>query len=366
MSTKIFASGCVLLAVLCALLAEPEQGVAQNRWDWSGSIATNFRGYIREFNKAGELGMNTFTLEAAQKISYDLSDHAAVNVKTCVSCHGFEVGQAYAEVFVHDMMNFEIGRFMVPFGEFNSRHDPSNFKTASKPLPYMMGHMVRPLAHNYSILMTPYVDNGINMFGSYWPNGDIQLAYSLYLVNGLKGTNDFNWIQSADYRDNNPFPVGGARVVIAPYDLFTLGGSFMAGEYNNDSDLAFWIAGGQLTTRIKSVNFAGEYLYRKTEVRRPGPAGALIRDDYNKSGFYGQIDFPAQKYVEFVGRVDGMLRKGAVVGQALDDRMGILRFTTGVNVTPETNLVLKANYEFWHFTDFDDIHMINLQVVLTY
>lgn len=365
MTTKVSMLFRVTFAIL-SILVGTEKGVAQDRWHWSGSIATNARGYMQTLNKAEEVGLNTFTVEAAQKVSCNLSEHVAINVKTCLSCHGFRVSEAYAEMNVHYLLNFEIGRFIVPFGEFNGRHDPFNFTTASKPLPYMMGHMVRPLDHNYSILMTPYADNGIKIFGNYWPNENVQLSYALYMVDGLKGTNDINWIQSEEYRDNNPFPVEGARVVIAPYDLGMIGGSFLAGKYDDDSDLGYWIAGVEFRTKVKRFNIRGEYLHRKTQVKIPGAGGATIRDAFTKSGFYAEMDFPVQRYLEFVTRVDGMLRKGPAVGQALDESMGITRLTAGVTMTVRSNMMFKVNHEFWRFTDFDDINLVNVQVVLTY
>ncbi|MBI4551441.1 MAG: hypothetical protein HY710_04185 [Candidatus Latescibacteria bacterium] len=351
---------------LLSLLAEIGTSAAQERWKWSGSLATNAHGYMQTLNKADRVGLNTFTLEAAQKVSVNLSERVAINVKTCLSCHGFRVSQAYAEVSASDLVNVEIGRFIVPFGEFNSRHDPANNKTASKPLPYMMGHIVRPLDHNYSILMTPYADTGLNLFGNYWPNDNVQLSYALYLVNGLQGTNDINWVQSAEYRDNNPFPVGGARMVIAPYDLFIIGGSFLTGTYDDDSDLGYWIAGAELRTRVKRFTVRGEYLRRKTQVYIPVPGGGVIRDSFAKSGFYAEIEFPVQSHLEFIARVDGMLRKGPVVGQALDESMGITRLTAGITVVARSYLMIKVNHEFWRLTDFKDLNLVNLQVVLTY
>lgn len=349
-----------------SLLIRTQEGAAQERWKWSGSLATNVHGYVQALDKADRLGLNTFTVEAAQKVSCSLSERIVINVKTCLSCHGLRVSQAYAEVNVHDLVNLEVGHFIVPFGEFNSRHDPANNKTASKPLPYMMGHMVRPLDHNYSVLMTPYTDTGVNLFGNYWPNDSVQLSYALYLVNGLKGTNDINWAQSAEYRDNNPFPVGGARMVIAPYDLFIIGGSFLTGTYDEDSDLRYWIAGAELRTRVKRFTVRGEYLRRKTQVYVPAPGGAVIRDSFAKSGFYAEIEFPVQSHLEFIARVDGMLRTGPVVGQALDESMGITRLTAGITVVAQPYLMIKVNHEFWRFTDFNDLNLINLQVVLTY
>src|SRR5207245_2072943 len=108
------------------------------------------------------IGIDSLVFELASKMVVDVSDRLNVTVKICFGCHGIEVDQGYAELHLSDALNLRLGRINVPVGEFNTRHDPANYTTPSKPLPYAMGDMLYYGRDDFNlgVVPTPYSDDG--------------------------------------------------------------------------------------------------------------------------------------------------------------------------------------------------------------
>jgi hypothetical protein len=314
-----------------------------------------------------------FTFEASLKVAVDITNHLSANVKVCYGCHGFEVDMAYFDLRVADELNFRVGRFSPSFGSFNLRHDPANQKLSDKPLPYDMGRMLRNTAWGYSILPSPFPDNGAEIDGTHWFGSNAQLDYAVYAVAGFRTTGpnalDLNFPLSrsypyAYYVDNNARPTGGARVALtlkpsASSDL-TLGASGMGGTYDDQNSLFYVILGGDASLRVNRTNLRAEYLMRRTDFSTADPSllkyavGASEGSYFVKHGGYLEIEQPLVRDLDAVARVDGMLRLGNVAaGSLLSNRSWMARETLGLAYGIERNLRLKTSVEYYQFSEAD-------------
>ena len=348
--------------VLLLLVSGPAHAV---RWYWSGSLSLDQKlvglDDAKISTNAGGI------VEWSMKATVELSDRVTVNGKLCTSCHGLTVDQAYGEIRFHPLLNLEVGRINVPFGEYYQRHDPANDVLASKPLPYAMGHMVRfrPDQFNLGVIPMPFSDQGASWFGDFWVGDALQTWMAVYAVNGFRSPvpRDFlfkNQVADGAFVDNNEEPSWGARVSLSQ-EIVSLGGSYMSGTYDPDSEYAYDIWGVDLGLLIRRVRFRAEYLERDTEV-----AVAEQRETLRKQGFYIQAEVPLERRVEFVARFDGLLRRGAPLGTRNDESSGVSRWTAGLNVSPLHDYVVRASYEYWRFTDFSDVRVVHLGVVVAY
>jgi hypothetical protein len=319
-----------------------------------------------------------FTLEAGMKVSADLTSHLSANVKVCYGCHGFEVDMAYFDLRVADELNFRLGRFSPSFGSFNLRHDPANQKLSDKPLPYDMGRMLRNTAWGYSVLPSPFPDNGAEIDGTHWFGKSAQLDYAVYAVAGFRTTGehalDINFPLShtypyALYIDNNARPAGGGRVALTvkPGDAsdLTVGASGMGGTYDDANQLTYIILGGDVSLRINRTNIRAEYLVRRTEFSTSEQSllkYAVSPDQGNyfvKHGAYFEVEQPIVRDLDVILRVDGMLRLGNVAAatattpQYLTDKSWMARETLGLAYGIERNLRLKGSVEYYEFSEAD-------------
>ncbi|MCA9537457.1 MAG: hypothetical protein KC620_01135 [Myxococcales bacterium] len=357
-----------------------------------------FAGLLGDVNVAGSVYLHHPTLfsdrvevqgatlrglnaEASFKVVADVTDRVSASAKVCYGCHDFTADMAYVDWYVEDRFNMRFGRFPVPFGEFYLRHDAANHRSATKPLPYEMGRMLRRGEYNLGVLPEPYPDNGVELYGTF--RGELaELAYNVYAVSGFKGdavTADLDFVRSRDvyYADNNRTPATGGRLTLAfpnlPVALWrwlAIGASFMYGRYDDEGDLAYWLAGIDFYTRIDQVNVRGEVMMRRTAIPdAPEQFRQRLRDLFvQREGFYGQLDGPIGRALEWLVRVDGFRRAGpTLIGAPLDDPdSGVLRGTAGLNIIPTGGVKLKLNYEYWRFSDFPIEHMLHTGLVGTF
>jgi hypothetical protein len=322
----------------------------------SGSASVDYR-YVSGVNPPSNpsvLGITGFTFEVAQKVVAEVGHGVSFTVKACAGCHGIEVDQGYGEVRLKRAFNFRAGRINVPFGEFNVRHDPANFATPSKPLPYAMGDMLMygREAFNLGIVPAPYVDNGLEFFGSFTLSSKTQLDYAVYVVKGLAGTNDLDFAASRNYLDNNRTPGFGARVVLTGDD-WAIGASGNAGTYDPKDSLWYMMAGVELYARFGPVVVRAEGLARRTDldVTLPGYGFAVIDHWYLKVGWYVQGEWAVNSKLTLVLRSDGLQRFGLPLPFSdLSPSAGVQRQTAAAMVRINDYVAVKADYELWTFT----------------
>jgi len=318
------------------------------------------------------------TAELSLKMSIDFTSNASATVKVCFACHGFEAAAAFVDLHAADELSVRIGRLTPEFGSFPQRGDPANHHTNDKPLPYDMGRMLHHDDWNEGILPAPWVDNGVELFGTRFV-GTGRLDYAAYILSGPKGAADaadldFVASRSPDqyYVDNNSEPVFGARLAGA-IDLdsnghaITFGTSFMTGRYDPDRHLAFVIGGADLVANLDGIVLRAEYLARRTDMAvtvpgvdpamrwKYGPGRDGRYDDHSfKHGFYAEAEVPIGR-VDAFARFDGLLRFGNVLaGSALSSSSTLLRYTAGAAIRISDNIRLKTSVEYYQFNDLPD------------
>jgi hypothetical protein len=369
-----------------ALVVAAAVGVASAQGDrfrhnFAGSVQIDYLAVPTE-RIAADQGFDGATVELSLKLAVDVGDHMSASVKICVACHGLEVGMAFFDVRLADELNVRVGRFTPGFGSFPLRHDPANHRTSDKPLPYDMGRMLRLREWNMSILPAPWVDNGIEVSGTVF--ADVaQLDYAAYAVGGPKAgadAVDFDFIQSRSpdryYLDNNSEPSVGARVAgtmeTAGGLLGTVGLSGMAGRYDPDRRLAFFIVGADAVVQLYSFTLRAEYLLRRTEMSLGDDPAARFRygpdedgtfdDFFTKDGFYAELERGLGDF-DLIGRFDGMRRFGNVLATSpLRKESLLLRYTAAAAYRLPNSLRLKASTELYDFSDFEDELALHLGI----
>lgn len=318
--------------------------------------------------------LDGFTQELSLKVAADLGRHTTANVKACFGCHGFEAGMGYVDFHLSDAFNVRVGRFTPTFGEFNLRHDPGNHRLSDKPLPYDMGRMLRFFDFGRSVLPSPYVDNGIEIWGSHFFGPRVQVSYAAHAVTGLRSLSpnaqdvDFASMRTSSgglVIDNNSEPSVGGRLGVTfrlanRVDL-SLGSSALYGRYDPAGRLQYTVLGGDLFLRLPTTNIRAEYLIRRTEMDASDPTslafevagvpGDPTRTFNTRDGWYIEVEQRVRPNLDVLLRWDGMRRVGNVgAGSLLDFDAGVSRWTLGAQLTVERGYRIKASaqhYQWW-------------------
>jgi hypothetical protein len=342
---------------------------------FSGSAAVDYR-FIsgpRPPSNPSSLGITALNLEVAAKVVAEIGHGVSFTVKACGGCHGIELDQAYGELRVRDELNVRVGRINVPFGEFNVRHDPANFSTPSKPLMYAMGDMLQygPDGFNLGIVPAPYVDNGVELLGSFSLGGATQLDYSLYVVKGLAGSNDFDFAYSRRYLDNNALPSFGGRLVLTG-ENWAVGASGTGGTYDDRDKLWYVMAGLDTYARVGPVTLRAEAAGRRTDIdpTATGYPYQVVDPWFLKLGWYVQVDVALHPRLTLVVRSDGLHRLGMPIpgSSVASSAAGVQRQTIAALGRITENLALKLDYELWTFSgvDYPLRHMARAVLVFAY
>jgi hypothetical protein len=308
------------------------------------------------------------TVDAAMKFGVDIHDTLSFSAKACISCHGVELDHVVLDWQPRPWFNAQIGRIDVPFGEYANRLDQSGHKTTSAPLIYDMGRTAYAdrAAFNGGVLMLPYVDTGLMLYGQAWLGGLVQLWYAGYLVSGLKGTNDVEWMaqRSVPYTDNNKVASWGGRVTAttssdpgATLGDVSLGASYTGGRYDRAGRLAYDVLGADFSIQLWRATVRAEYALRRTALdpAATGYAWALLDRYFDKRGWYAELEHPLGPWLALVYRYDRLERRGVPLpgssaGMSPDAAMA--RFTAGAVLTPVSGLYVKLSYEAWRPTGF--------------
>jgi hypothetical protein len=345
---------------------------------FAGSASVDYRyisGPAPQTNPS-PLGIAGLTVEVAQKVVAEVGHGVSFSVKACGGCHGLEVDQAYGEVRFRSFLNARAGRLNVPFGEFTVRHDPTNYSTPSKPLPYAMGDMLLYTREgfNLGVVPAPWVDNGAELFGSVGLGTSTQLDYTVYAVKGFAGDNDLDFARSRTYVDNNRTPTFGARLVLTNDD-FSVGVSGAAGTYDAKDTLWFMMGGVDLYWRVGAVTLRAEGVARRTDLDPTAQYAYRVIDTFMlKAGWYGQVDWQVNPSLTLVLRSDGLLRFGLPLPESTFQQTsaspsaGALRQTVAALWRFNDHFAVKADYEWWLFTGITEPmrHVARVAIVAGY
>jgi hypothetical protein len=278
------------------------------------------------------------TPDGSIKVSVDINDDLSFSAKACIGCHGVEVEHASLDYQPKTWFNVQLGRLAIPFGEYANRVDQSGHKPVSGPLIYDMGRSAYADRSNFNgpVVMLPYVDTGVMVYGQFFLGQSVQIWYGAYGVAGLKGSGDVDWIsmRSVPYTDNNRTPAyGGGR--------FDKTGALQYDAVAVDLAIPFWKA-----------TLRGEAAMRRTQLdpTAPGYGYEVVDDFFDKRGFYAELEHPLGRYLGMVYRWDTLERLGVPLpgsAPAMTPSSRIDRATAGVVLTPAASLFVKLSYEYW-------------------
>ncbi len=368
------ASGVVVIVAIVAGTRGAATGAPDLGRNFAGSVQLDYLAIPTE-RIGRDVALDGATAELSLKLVVDLGHDVTSSVKLCYGCHGAEVGMAYFDLRVADELTFRVGRFTPSFGSFPLRHDPANHRTSDKPLPYDMGRMVRLREWNEGILPAPWVDNGIEITGTHFFGSAVQLGYAAYAIGGPKGDADgfdFDFTQSRSperyYVDNNSRPAVGGRLngsfELGDTTSLVVGASVMAGHYDPEARLGFFIGGVDAVLNLDKIVVRAEYLLRWTEFalgndprsrfKYGAPAGGELADSFLKDGFYTEVEVPVGP-VDLIGRWDGLRRFGNVLATSeLSSNSSVLRYTAAMAYRLAAPIRIKASVEAYDFSDFEN------------
>lgn len=369
-------AGVVLVATLGIAAAVSGQARALE-WDWAG--VASFQAFTGEGYPEGYVE-NDIQLDVIHlKINADLTDHFYVSIQPCLTHVGssFSIIQGFLGISLLPMINFEIGRVLVPFGRVNYMAEPNNQPSLTRPYLYQ-SHCIPDLPVRASFAKpmagTFWSDLGAVWYGSAWPGDYTQFWFSVWVANGQFGHNDVEWQQAfRPFSDNNDSKSYGARIVFSqeivppkgPDGMISLGGSFTGGKYDDYDELYDWAAGADLQFDVGALTIQAEYLHRSTNfwgtsARNPGET---VFDNYRTDGFYAFAKWTLPKKMSFLSlfaRIEGIWRTGPDWVGAQDanldpddlaDRVNrIMRYTVGLPV--QLNAWVAVKPEFW-YADFE-------------
>jgi len=321
--------------------------------------ATPEEGFNGEFAAFG-----SFSMPEADGIASKVK----VNIRACYSCHGLELECAFFSFSANSHVSIRAGRFALPIGGINGRHDQSVRIAVSKPLPQIMGGMIRGREFNQGVIPAPMVDNGIGISGDI-EVGDFQIAYDFFVVSGLKasGTADLSFVQSRDFEDNNAEPAAGGRLSV-DNDWMTLGAAGMVGNSDAGGRNTYQVMTVDITLNFDQLRFDFLYAQRRTEYDLAGGA----EGHFWKRGYWAQLSYPLTEDLTVAVSGDGLFVSDMTLGAfgpttfpgALTDGSNQLnRATFGLAWSLGSGVQAKGGIEYWDFSDFKDAVAYQLGLV---
>jgi hypothetical protein len=369
----------IAIAIAFALAVLTSTAYAEIRRTLAGSLQLDYLAVPTD-SHSRLTTLDGTTVELSLKMSVDFTPTTSATVKMCFACHGFEAAAAFVDLHVSDELVIRAGRMTPEFGSFPQRHDPANHVTNDKPLPYDMGRMVRHTDWNEGVLPAPWVDNGLELFGTHFVSGG-QIDYAIYAISGprigvgVADATDLDFIASRQphqyYVDNNSEPSVGARLA-GTTDLddeghsLSFGASVMTGRYDTDHHLAFTIAGVDFVANLAPFTLRAEYLVRSTDMARGADLtrwkNGQFEDHFLKHGFYGELDVPIGRTDAFA-RFDGLMRDGnTLTTSVLGPTSRLYRYTIGAAFRVVSSVKVKTSVEYYQFSDLDNEVAIHLGI----
>jgi hypothetical protein len=379
--------GLLLLAVALPAAAQqtpppkppprPKDQEELPRWTVQGTLYTDLSAVEADKHERDPMTEEGFTGEFSMGATYHMDKRFTVTVRACVGCHSFELESAYFDWEANTTWSFRAGRIPVPFGGFTRRTNPAHVESGTKPLPYIMGGMVRGAQFNLGIVPAPFIDNGAAATATVWLGSSAKLSLETALVRGLKGISpDIDFDLSRDYEDNNGEPAVAARLILNADPIIT-GASFTWGHYDPEADLDYLMGSVELQVRFGQWNLRLEGVFRDTEYFTPDPfSPTRDRETSRRTAYVVQFDGPVTEgWRAFVLhdwlRVEDIFLgpTGPVaVGGPLttDDSNTISRIAGGFVHSLRAGLQVKGSVEYWDPTDFETAIVFHLGVVAEY
>jgi hypothetical protein len=283
---------------------------------------------------------------------YKLSDrlHLTGEVEFDLRGEDAEVEVEYAQIdfLVNDFLTVTAGKFLLPFNTFSERFHPSWINKFSS-LPPIYG------AHGGGGGIVPILsDTGLQLRGGWrlpfsFDERGSRVNYAFYVTNGpriepesefaetFETLSDFleeegaimeahELLEALDFehhegteiefgetfRDNNNNKTLGGRVGFLPIPSLEVGGSMMAGRFDDSSDLDFRMYGADLAYQLGALDLRGEYL--RLDFDEEGGGSETIDGFYAEAGLrpgrlLPRLGMPSEPWID---RTELVLRYGEV------------------------------------------------------
>ena len=347
------------------------------RWTVQGTFYTDISAVSADKHERDPIPEEGITGEYSVGATYHADKTFSVTVRACVGCHSFELQSAYFDWEMNPGWSLRAGRIPVPFGGFSRRTSPSHVESATKPLAYIMGGMVREEQFNMGIVPAPFIDNGASLTGTMWVNSSSKVTLEMAVVRGLKGFSpDIDFEASRDYEDFNGEPAVAGRLLFSTDTIIT-GASFTWGRYDIEGELDYLMASVEFQVRFGQWNLRMEGLMRETDYFTPdafSPARDL--ETSRRSAYIVQVDGPLTDTVRGFVLHDYLKVEDIFLGPAgptampspltTDDTNSIFRVAGGVVYAARAGLQVKGSVEYWDPSDFEKALVFHLGVVAEY
>jgi len=266
-----------------------------------------------------------------------------------------------------EFLRLNVGRVVVPFGQFNARSFPDTFDTLSRPLLYDDMATVPP-NNPAPVFRSLYSDTGVVVSGDWW-HDENQLYYAAFVTNGLVGANDLEG--GASFSDNNDNKQIGVRVAYMISSWFRnarlgVGGSAMGGKYDSSDRLSYRMYGGDLVYVLDSIFRNGEgsltvraeYVYAPREILYPatGDPTQAVNAVNRTQGAYVLVEARLDRHWMVYAEGDWMQQRAPlVVNNTIDPaNLGAVtsvnwRFSLGVVYRFGLGIVWKNEYAYWEY-----------------
>jgi len=162
--------------------------------------------------------------------------------------------QGYGELILATQLGLRIGVLLVPFGEFNRRHEAWRHPFFTRPMT------------NFLIFPSTYSDTGLELFGTLARSEKFQFGYELAIVNGLDdeiitpfGGPGFRNARPSYATDNNGGKSVVGRLGLAIGEHVQLGASGYWGQYT-DHDV-------RPKAELGMIGFDAQLVFRRLTVR---------------------------------------------------------------------------------------------------
>jgi hypothetical protein len=283
------------------------------------------------------------------------------------------VEQAYVDFLLSKYANVRAGRFLVPLGIINKKHEPVAFNGVE-----------RPFFDTY-IIPTTWFSDGVGLFGSITPS----LKYEAYLATGLdgsgfdaingiregriEGTSSLHQPSFTGRLDYYPF---AERAVPYGQTLRVGASTFLGGLNNGNNGVNPGIKGnisiysGDFEYSISRLDFKGAFAFENiSNAREIGNGTASGIFGWNLEGGYhfwpsswktGKL---AKSDAVFFVRYDDFntqYRMPAGIGR--DPAGERTAWTTGISFYPIPNFVIKGDYQLVSDHAGKEVHLWNLGI----
>lgn len=294
-------------------------GLLDGRYSWSSEDKENHGFELRRLRLAA-------SGDLTPRLDYKVQAECEPHVK---------IIDAYVRWKISKPFSVQFGEFCVPYS-IETLYGPTNWKTIVNPTAVSRLNGYRDI----SGLNVNGRDIGIQVYGDLFPAKDGSFDYLTYRVALVNG----NGINTKD--DNNKKDVA-AQVLVRPYRYLMFSAGHYQGHYGDRHEKKVRVrTSAGLEWKDSRLTLRSEYLDGKT-------GGVKSR------GAYAQLAYRVHKYVEPVLSYD-YFKEDTKTDEYENN------YQVGVNIEPIKHLRIQADYTYRKFKVADDVHLVEVQGIISF